>query len=302
MLAKLVVRKAIYSVFVMILFCCVVLLVCSIPKDFSLTVSNGEVIASHSVADIYGKAVENVQGILSGSLSKKFEGKNQIAIMFSKLFRTAGLLISGIILGVILGVAKGIFDSGRGKESRVNLKSLSTIIPISMPDLFNIAVLQFLAVWLAQEGLKVFRVAGQGSINHTFLPIIALSILPSSYIARVTAVSIDSCYRMNYVIAARGKGCRSSRILFNHVMRNAVGIVYDGLSNITGLIICNLLIIEYMFSYMGLAVSLVQFYASRDTKGVIVVILMLGTIYLILDNIFELLKKLFYTPVKEGSI
>jgi ABC-type dipeptide/oligopeptide/nickel transport system permease component len=161
-----------------------------------------------------------------------------------------------------------------------------------------VAMLQSFAIWLIQHGIKVLKVAGSGTWQHEVLPIIALSILPACYIARVTSMSIESCYEKEYVKAALGKGCSSRRILWNHVMRNAFGIVFESLSNITALIISNMIIVEFMFSFPGITSLLMNSYSSGDKNITIVTILIIGFIYFTLDAIFQLMKKLTYRDLK----
>ncbi|MFZ5352425.1 MAG: ABC transporter permease subunit [Bacillota bacterium] len=296
------IMKAISWLLIFTLFFYLTALICSIPRNLRITNVDGKLVSTYSLRDIVNFTSMNLKEIYSGNLSDTFKGKNQKEILIVKLQKTSILLGCGILLGIIFGILKGIFDSRRTKGKDSYLKVLLTIIPISMPDMLNIALLQMFALWLIRNGIKVFKVAGQGTVAHMILPVIALSILPTVYIARVTALSIESCYNTDYVKAAIGKGCSKTRILWNHVMRNALGIISEGMSNMTAMIICNLLIVEFMFSYMGLAVSLVQFFQNRDSIGMITIILMIGAVYFILDNIFQLLKKITYRAAREGSI
>ncbi len=301
-LAKKTCIRLVSSIAIFIIFAYMVVAICSIPRDFTVSFSKGKLISSYSLKDISTKTNTNITSLVSGNLTNTFKGKNQWEILTEKLGKTLILLISGILLGIVLGIIKGIFDSRKGTIKDSHYKVLLTIIPMSFPDLLVIAVLQGMAIWLSKHNITIFKVAGHGTINHTLLPIIALSILPASYIARVTALSIESCYNMDYVKVAMGKGCSKTRILWNHVMRNALSIISEGLSSITSLIICNLLIVEFMFSYMGLAVTLVQFCKNNDIRGMVVVIIILGAIYFILDGIFQFTKKFVFQSLKEENI
>jgi ABC-type dipeptide/oligopeptide/nickel transport system permease component len=163
-------------------------------------------------------------------------------------------------------------------------------------------MLQAFAIWLIQHGIRIFKVAGAGTWQHEILPIVALSVLPACYIARVTAMSIEGCYDKEYVKAALGKGCSNRRILWNHVMRNAVGIIFESLSNITAMIISNMMIVEYMFSYPGITTMLMNSYRNNDNNTTIATIIVIGIIYFILDAMFQFMKTIAFKPLKEDAV
>jgi ABC-type dipeptide/oligopeptide/nickel transport system permease component len=193
-------------------------------------------------------------------------------------------------------------DSKRGSTNESSLKVLGTIIPISLPDIMIIALLQRLALFLNNHGIGIFKVGGSGSVNHMLLPIIALSILPACYIARITSMSIDSCYQKDFIKAAVGKGCSSYRILWNHVMRNAIPSIISSFPTITSIIIGNLLMVEKLFSYSGLTQSLFTFFAKNEKDGVIANIILIGIIYFVFDALFNMLKWIAVKPSGEESL
>jgi ABC-type dipeptide/oligopeptide/nickel transport system permease component len=212
------------------------------------------------------------------------------------------LLTGGLMIAILLGIPKGIFDSRRGSEKGLSMKVLSTIIPVSIPDIMIIAILQRLAVYLNKHGIEIFRVGGGGTLNHILLPLIALSILPACYIARITSMSIDDCYIQDFINVAIGKGCSRFRVLWNHVMRNAVPSIIDSLPTITSIIIGNLLMVERVFGYPGLTNALVDFFIKYERNGLIASIILIGIIYFIMDAIFYILKLIVVKPIKERNI
>ncbi|MGI5997834.1 MAG: ABC transporter permease subunit [Lutispora sp.] len=164
------------------------------------------------------------------------------------------------------------------------------MIPISIPDVLIAAIMQSFAIWLNKKDIYMFRVAGTGTLAHSFLPIIALSILPAFYIARITSLAVNDCYKKAYVLTALGKGCSSARILWNHVMRNAIRGIVEGLPSITSIIISNTLIVEYMFSYPGLTTSLMNHITMGDGRSSAIIIVFIGSFYFILNGLFHVVS------------
>lgn len=293
-------KRILASVLIFCIFIYVTVFICVFPKNYTIKQVDGKWTSTYPIKTIT-KAVNNkLVSLAQGDYKVTVNGKDTILLLKNALKKSIKLLTGGILVAVVLGILKGIFDSRRGKSRDSSLKVLLTIIPISLPDILIVALLQSFAIWLIQHGIKIFKVAGSGSWHYEVLPILALAILPASYIARVTAMSIESCYDKEYVKAAIGKGCSSRRILWNHVMRNAIGIIFESLSNITAMIISNMLIVEYMFSYPGITQLLMNSY-RKDNNTMIVSIIVIGIIYFAMDTLFQLVKHASFRPLKEET-
>jgi len=278
-------------------------LLCSIPGDFTITLEDGKHTPSHIGVFIIKDTNEKFMSLLKLDLGRTGkDGRSLNYLVTETMKNSLTLLAGGFVLAVLMGIPKGVMDSRRGSAGSSGLKVLGTIVPISLPDILIIALLQRLAVFLNKNGIEILRVGGYGTINHMLLPVLALSILPACYIARITSMSIDDCYRQDFINAAIGKGCSGRRILWNHVMRNAVPAIIDSLPTITSIIIGNLLMVENVFSYPGLTKALVGFFGEYERDGIIASILLIGVIYFLLDALFNMLKWAVVKPLRGESL
>lgn len=263
---------------------------------------DGKLITSHIGALVVKSANDKFISLLQFDLGRAGKDNKSLNYLVTDIMPDSlALLFGGILLAILLGITKGIIDSKRDK-SESSLKVLATLIPISLPDILIIALLQRLAIFLNNHGMKFIKVGGGGTINHMILPIVALSILPACYIARITSMSIESCYQQDFIKAAVGKGCSRYRILWNHIIRNALPAIIDSFPTITSIIIGNLLMVEYIFSYPGLTKSLQNFFKLSDRNGIIADIILIGFIYFALDAFFKLLKAITVKPLKEENL
>lgn len=300
---KAVSRRILSPVFIFLIFVYVTVLLCSIPADFTISFENGKATPSHIGVFIIKDANEKFISLLKLDLGRVGKDEKSLNYLATSIMKNSLILLAGgLVLAIILGTAKGIIDSKRGSTSESSLKVLGTIIPISLPDILIIALLQRLALFLNNHGIHIFKVGGSGTVNHILLPIIALSILPACYIARITSMAIDSCYQQDFIKAAVGKGCSSHRVLWNHVMRNAIPSIIGSFPIITSIIIGNLLMVERLFSYPGLTQSLLNFFAKNEKDGIIANIILIGIIYFVLDTLFKILKWMAVAPAGEESL
>lgn len=296
-------RRILPSAIIFFIFVYITVFICSIPRNYTITIEDGKITPSHIGVFIVKDTNEKFLSLLKLDMGRTGKDNRSLNYLVTEIMKNSmTLLTGGFVLAMLFGIPKGIMDSKRGSTSESSLKVLGTIIPISLPDILIIAILQRLAVFLNKQGIEIFRVGGYGTINHMLLPVLALSILPACYIARITSMSIDSCYRQDFINAAIGKGCSSGRILWNHVMRNAIPSIIDSLPTITSIIIGNLLMVENVFSYPGLTQALVGFFGDYERDGVIASIVLIGIIYFILDALFSILKWIVVKPLREESL
>lgn len=284
---KSVLRKIFSKVLVLLVFTYISIFIFSIPQGYSWEIIDGRFVSTYPLYMIVKKTNNTFISLLELNLGYNIKGKALSEILFPSFKKTALLFTSSIALAFVLGIFKGISDSNRGNKNYASVKVLTSVIPISIPDVLIAAIMQSFAIWLNQRGIHIFKVAGSGTLAHSFLPIIALSILPAFYIARITALAVDDCYKKSYVLTALGKGCSSMRILWNHVMRNAIRSIVEGLPNITSIIISNTLIVEYMFSYPGLTTSLMNHITMGDRRSSAIIIVLIGSFYFLLNGLFH---------------
>jgi ABC-type dipeptide/oligopeptide/nickel transport system permease component len=297
---KLVSKKLLYAILVFVIFVYITVLLCTIPSNFTVSFEDGRLTFSNIGFFVIKDTNEKFISLIKLDLGRTgTDGRSLNYLVTDAMKNSIFLLAGGLILAILLGIPKGIFDSKRSSEKRLDLKVLSTIIPVSLPDIMIIALLQRLAVFLNTHGIEIFRVGGGGTIKHLLLPLVALSVLPACYIARITSMSIDDCYNQDFINVAIGKGCSNFRILWNHVMRNALPMIIGSLPSITAIVIGNLLIVESVFGYPGLTNALVGFFMKYERDGLIACIILIGIIYFILDSIFHILKWTVYKPHKE---
>jgi oligopeptide transport system permease protein len=295
-------KKSLATLLIFSIFIYATVFISVFPSNYTVKKIDGKWTATYPIKNIMKGVNNKVISLAKGDYKVTAQGKDLIGLVKIALKKSMKILIGGLIISVVFGIFKGIIDSRRGRSRDSSLKILLTIIPISLPDVLIVAILQAFAIWLIQHGIFIFKVAGAGTWHHEVLPIVALSILPACYIARVTAMSIESCYDKEYVKAAIGKGCSSRRILWNHVMRNAIGIIFESLSNITAMIITNMMIVEYMFSYPGITSMLMNAYRNFDRNTTIVTIIVIGILYFVLDALFQIMKKVTFKPLSEDAV
>lgn len=142
----------------------------------------------------------------------------------------------------------------------------------AIPDLFIIVVIQLAIVTLYKEtGLLIFEVVG-GMERPIVLPLSAYSVLPAILLYRIMLLMFEDELTRPYVELARGKGLSTRRILWKHVLRNALFTVVNHSRTIIVLMLSNLVMLEILFNLYGLTWFMVN---NVSVEIVVVGILMI---------------------------
>lgn len=216
-----------------------------------------------------------------------------LEVVNSSLGATVRLLLVGIIIAIAVGLIKGIIDSDKGKNKSSLVGIATTILPVSLPEILVVVILQRIAVLLSNYGIHVSVGGASGGITAYIIPVIAISILPACYIARILSSSLDSKYRTDYIKTAYSKGLNSVEVLLKHALPNALPILLDSLPALSTIFIGNLMVIEYAFSWPGVARAMLYNYGKGDGNTVFAAIIMLALLWLSMYLILTMTAKLY---------
>ncbi len=269
-----------------------IILIITIPRhlDISFDFSEMKIVSNVSFLEIKQNVTDYYKILLSGSLGETKRGTPAWTYIKVGFYRSLTLIIGSLIISIILGLAKGIFDSKRHKNKSPKLRIMFTLGFLSISNVTLIVLLQAFIIWLHRHGITLIPALGYKTFKHALTPMFAMSLILSAYIARIATIAIDEVYQQDYIKTALGKGASRGRILFVHVMRNAMVQIADSFSSIVSILISSLLIIECLFFYPGLTYFMSTAFNDGSIEVVVGISLIIGMIYLSFSLIFKGLR------------
>jgi len=187
------------------------------------------------------------------------------------------LMLSALLVSVVIGITRGLYEGYKAKNK--NLNSLGTLVVFSIPDVLIVMLGLLLYVLIAQnieflEDVSVLR--------KFILPFITLSILPTIYISRITFITVQEEIKLEYIMNAKAKGLSRRHIFTSELLPPVSFRIIDSLPAIMTMLFSNMIIVEYLFNYLGLMNYLIYFYNRQDINGFIVTAVAMGIIYILL--------------------
>ena len=121
------------------------------------------------------------------------------------------------------------------------------------------------------------------------MPVTALSVLPTAYIARVTRASMLEVLQQDYIRTARSKGLQETVVVLRHLMRNGLIPVLTVLGPVATTLVTGSFIVEYLFSIPGIGRFFVTSIAARDYGMIMGTTLFYTAVVVVANLIVDLL-------------
>ena len=155
---------------------------------------------------------------------------------------------------------------------------------VSMPNFW----LALLLMYIFAVRLGWFKVVSTDSIGGMILPVATLTIpMISSYARQIRAALLEEL-NANYVIGARARGIPERRIIWGHVLPNAILPIITLLGLSVGHLLGGAAIIETIFSWQGIGNMVVEAIRVRDYPLIQGYVIWMAIIYVTVNLIVDI--------------
>lgn len=133
---------------------------------------------------------------------------------------------------------------------------------------------------------------GYGGFSYTILPAIVLAVELSPVLIRTLATSVSTQMMESYALVGCVRGLSRTRIIANHVLRNAsvpllnlLGVQFSGLLG-------GVIIVEYIFDYPGLGLLTINAVLQRDFPLIQGIAIVTSAIFVLINIAVDLVATL----------
>jgi ABC-type dipeptide/oligopeptide/nickel transport system permease component len=228
-------------------------------------------------------------------------GYSVSAQMVKVLPYTLTLTFCAISLGYLLGLPLGLTAAIRRNSFIDYFNRIFSLLGLSIPAFY----LGILLILLFSIKIPIFPVVGGGdfynlkdNLSHLFLPALTLGLLMTAYITRMSRSSILNILGEDYVRTAHAKGVAENRVLYKHVLRNAL-IPIVALGGIYAVVLIgSSVMVEIVFSRPGLGTLMVGAIKQRDYTTLQSVMVIYTVIVVLINLLTDLIYGLIDPRIK----
>ena len=257
--------------------------------------------------------------VLRGDLGTSILTSNPVAQDILKTFpATLELATVGILIGVGLGVPLGVMAAVRQGRALDHLARVLGLLGHSVPifwlGLMGLLLFYAQLGWVSGPGridvvheFSVERItglmlvdtawAGQwdafgNALSHLILPAGLLGFFSLAYISRMTRSFMLHELGKDYVLTARAKGLRESRVVWRHALRNAAVPLLTVVAMSYATLLEGSVLTETVFAWPGLGLYITHSLQNADMNAVLGGTLVVGTVFVGLNLLSDALYRL----------
>jgi len=243
-----------------------------------------------------------LKGVFRADLGRSIVLNQEVSDLVASRLPTTTLLVAyATVLFVLVGVFLGAL-SARRPGTIDKTSSIAATLMIATPT-FVIGTVLITMIGVELGWLPVYG-AGSGIVgrlSHLTLPAITLAFASAGYLARITRSALREELGREYVETARSRGLSEATVFRRHVLRNAM-IPIVTVSGLTiGALIAGAVIVETIFALDGLGSLLVEAILKKDMAIVQAVVLILVTVFMVINLVTDVLYTLIDPRLELGS-
>ena len=227
-----------------------------------------------------------ITNCLKGDFGKSYSlNKPVVKLLSARLWPTLKLTLMSMVLMLIVAVPLGVLSAVYRNKPIDYIVRAVTFFGVSIPN-FWVGLLLILYFCVRLRLLPV--VSSGGTFKDLLLPAVTLAIAMSAKYTRQVRTAVLEELSSDYVVGARARGVKDSKILWGNVFPNSLLPLITMLGLSVGSLLGGTSVVEVIFSYPGLGNLAVNAITSADYFLVQGYVLWVSVIYMVINLLVDL--------------
>ncbi|MFC9839588.1 ABC transporter permease [Rhodococcus sp. NPDC127530] len=193
-------------------------------------------------------------------------------------------LVIGLALGIGIALAATLTRARALQQLLLSLPAAGVSVPSFWVGLLLVQYFAFQLHWFPPLG-------GKG-LNGLVLPAVTLAIPTAAFVAQILAKSLATAMHEPYIEVVRAKGASRAHAMFTDAVRNASLPLLTMVGMIVGNILAGSVVVETVFSRMGVGRITYEAVNAQDIPVVLAVVTLAAAVFVVIGIIIDLLYPL----------
>jgi peptide/nickel transport system permease protein len=248
-----------------------------------------------------------IGGLFRGDMGNSYAYSTPVQeLVAERLALTVPLALMAMALTTAIALGVGIYAASRhnrlGDVGSMALAQVGIAIPNFWFAILLILVFSVWLKWFSAGGFPGWEDGLGAGLKALLLPALALAVVQAAILARVTRSAVLEVLREDFVRTARAKGASPRRVLWGHVLRNALIPVVTVMGLQFAELLAGTIVVENVFYLPGLGRLIFQSIANRDLVVVRNCVLLLAAMVIVVNFVVDVLYVLIDPRVKAGAL
>ena len=223
---------------------------------------------------------------IKGDFGKSYSlNKPVVKLLAARLWPTLKLTLMSMVLMLIVAVPLGVLSAVYRNKPIDYIVRAITFFGVSIPN-FWVGLLLILYFCVKLRLLPV--VSSGGTFKDLLLPAVTLAIAMSAKYTRQVRTAVLEELSSDYVVGARARGVKDSKILWGNVFPNSLLPLITMLGLSIGSLLGGTSVVEVIFSYPGMGKLAVDAITTLDYNLVQGFVLWVAVIYMVVNLLVDL--------------
>ena len=223
---------------------------------------------------------------LKGDFGTSFSWQKPVAtLLASRLWPTLKLALMSMILMLIVAVPLGVLSAVNQNKPIDYIVRAVTFFGVSLPN-FWVGLMLILLFCVKLKLLPV--VSAGGTLKDLILPAVTLAIAMSAKYTRQVRTAVLEELHSDYVVGARARGVKESKILWGNVFPNSLLPLITMLGLSIGSLLGGTSVVEVIFSYPGMGKMAVEAITTLDYNMIQAFVLWVALIYMVINLLVDM--------------
>ena len=235
--------------------------------------------------------------VLHGDLGFSYRKQMDVTtLVLSRIPYTMALTFAGVFVELAIGLPVGIVSAvARGRwADRVGM--FIALVGVSAPPFWMGLLLLY---WLGFL-IPIFPLGGTGSLAHLVLPALTAGLGGAAWYARMMRSSTLDILGTDYVRTARAKGNSQFKIIFRHVLPNALNPIITMAGMDIPWFIGGVVLVERVFDWPGLGRLAVEAIETVDVPLILGTVIATALAVVISGILIDLVQGLVDPRIRHG--
>ena len=243
-------------------------------------------------------------GVLHGDFGESYQYNDVTvaSLLSDRLPVTLLLSVLALIIILVISIPLGIIcarHSGKWLDTLINqLTQITMAVPAFFLGILLTYVFGLILHWFQPGAFVQPKESFMGSVAYLIFPAVAVALPKIAMVVKFLRNSILSEVGKDYVRTAYSKGNKERRVLYVHVLRNALIPVITFIAMVIAEILAGSIIVEQVFSVPGMGRLLITSISSRDYPVVQAVVTYITAIVVTINFIVDVLYQFVDPRVK----
>lgn len=244
-----------------------------------------------------------IRAVLSGDFGVSISSSQPVLDLLVERFSVSAVIVLiSVGLAVLLAVPVGLYAAWK-QNSLMDLGLVaSATLLLSIPAFWlGLLLLYFFGMqlgWLPIVGYVSVSADPLRGLSYLVLPVVTLTLVEFGSIARMARASTLEVLRLEYIAHARAKGLSETAVLWRHALRNAFAPTWTLVGLILGNLLGGIAVLETVFTLPGIGRLMVDSIFARDYPVLQGCLLLITSIYVVVNLIVDLVYPVFDPRVK----